>query len=107
MVGQGKMQSDFSNDNSAPAVSATVDGALAGRAPTDNAHADDTPADAAPVNGSLIFKKNGESYRKNKRYDIYRFWYFLSNGVTADVVLHDLDLNFQRHKFETLISGKQ
>ena len=32
---------------------------------------------------------------------------FLSRDVTADAVIHDLDLNVQCHKFETLTSWKR
>ena len=63
MVGHGKMQGDFSPVNGAPvdrasANSAIVDRALAGRAPTVYSYADDTPADAVPVRGSLIYHKS-------------------------------------------------
>ena len=39
--------------------------------------------------------------------DLYRGWYLPSNGTIANIVLHDLDLNVQGHRFETLTSRKQ
>ena len=36
------------------------------------------------------------------KYDFYRGWYLPSNGTIANVVLHDLNLHFQDHKFEML-----
>ena len=41
------------------------------------------------------------------KYDFYRGWYLPSNGTIAEVVLHELDLNFQGDKFEALIYQKQ
>ena len=41
------------------------------------------------------------------KYDFHRGWYLSTNGTIANVVLCYLDLNFQGHKFELLISWKQ
>ena len=61
-----------------------------------------------PFSRSWILKceylENGES--KQKLYDICS-WYLPSNGTIANVVLHDLDLNFQSQKCETLIFQKR
>ena len=70
------MQGDFSSVNGAPvdrapADSAIVDRALVGRAPTVYAYADDTPADAVPVNGSLIYHKRSELTQE------YEIWHLL------------------------------
>ena len=37
------------------------------------------------------------------RYHFYRDWYFSLNGTIANVVLHDLDLNFQGQTFQVAI----
>ena len=36
-------------------------------------------------------------------YDLYRDLYWLSKGTIADVVLRDVDLNFQGQTFHTLV----
>ena len=41
------------------------------------------------------------------KYDVYRdLYYFPSKGTIVNVVLRDLDLNFQGHQFEMLVSWK-
>ena len=47
-----------------------------------------------------------KSYRKNVSYDFYRGRYLPSNGIIANVVLRDLDLNFQDNKLKKVISWK-
>ena len=53
------------------------------------------------------YLENGESQRKMLKCDFYRGWYSPSNVTIANVLLRDLDLNFQGHKFETIISRKR
>ena len=37
------------------------------------------------------------------KYDFYSGWYLPSNGTVANVVLHDLDLNFEGQTFQVAI----
>ena len=53
-----------------------------------------------------ISRKRWELWRKMSKKRFYRYWYLPSNGTIVNVVLSDLDLKFQPHKFETLISQK-
>ena len=39
--------------------------------------------------------RNGDSWRKMLKYDFFRGRYLPSNEAIANVVLYDLDLNFQ------------
>ena len=49
---------------------------------------------------------NDERWRKNVSCECYSGWYSPPNVITTNVVLCDLELNFQVEKFEMLMSGK-
>ena len=47
----------------------------------------------------VCYFRQNRSYRSEneicKKIDVFRFWHLSSNGITAKIVLRDLDLNFQ------------
>ena len=47
----------------------------------------------------------GERQRKNTDFDFYRRWYLPSNGIIAQVVLRDLDLQCQGQYFKRWYLG--
>ena len=68
------MQGDLSpvTDTSVKGAPATVDGAIADRAPEDNAHSNDTPVDAASVDGSPADGAYAPVNNVNKHIVLYR-----------------------------------